>query len=327
MSGKCSTRKLPNPPGPLPRVVGPILHLTGGGGLANQRGGSVEVVNSDDYASSPSSNEITVLRRRTSFNPGNTASSQVIPPETDHDMDENQYLDTSVEESDTPADSTIHREQVLTGGRRRLQNWVTISDDEEDEDQYLDEQSCCLPKEPIHEHPLIDTDIDELDEDQQSDCLSDDLEGEHISPEIDDEMADDRSSDDSEGKHISPPTDDEMDEDQHSNCSSDDSEGEHISPQTDDEMDEDRQSVMSVEDHLSEGGTRHAESKAHYTHELQRSLWTRSQHLNGRVRPQNHFCSPESKHDSDAERASSGKAQGRDATAQCLSEEDGRRRT
>ncbi|KAA1110607.1 hypothetical protein PGT21_027242 [Puccinia graminis f. sp. tritici] len=201
-------------------------------------------------------------------------------------MDENQYLDTSVEESDTPADSTIHREQVLT-----------------------------------------DTDIDELDEDQQSDCLSDDLEGEHISPEIDDEMADDRSSDDSEGKHISPPTDDEMDEDQHSNCSSDDSEGEHISPQTDDEMDEDRQSVMSVEDHLSEGGTRHAESKAHYTHELQRSLWTRSQHLNGRVRPQNHFCSPESKHDSDAERASSGKAQGRDATAQCLSEEDGRRRT
>ncbi|KAA1077013.1 hypothetical protein PGT21_025080 [Puccinia graminis f. sp. tritici] len=327
MSGKCSTRKLPNPPGPLPRVVGPILHLTGGGGLANQRGGSVEVVNSEDYASSPSSNEITVLRRRTSFNPGNTASSQVIPPETDHDMDENQYLDTSVEESDTPADSTIHREQVLTGGRRRLQNWVTISDDEEDEDQYLDEQSCRLPKEPIYEHPLIDTDIDELDEDRQSDCLSDDLEGEHISPEIDDEMADDRSSDDSEGKHISPPTDDEMDEDRHSNCSSDDSEGEHISPQTDDEMDEDRQSVMSVEDHLSEGGTRHAESKAHYTHGLQRSLWTRSQHLNGRVRPQNHFCSPESEHDSDAERASSGKAQGRDATAQCLSEEDGRRRT
>ncbi|KAA1139339.1 hypothetical protein PGTUg99_037803 [Puccinia graminis f. sp. tritici] len=319
--------RLTNPSTSCSSNVRKVLNQKGGGGLANQRGGSVEVVNSDDYASSPSSNEITVLRRRTSFNPGNTASSQVIPPETDHDMDENQYLDTSVEESDTPADSTIHREQVLTGGRRRLQNWVTISDDEEDEDQYLDEQSCRLPKEPIHKHPLIDTDIDELDEDRQSDCLSDDLEGEHISPEIDDEMADDRLSDDSEGKHISPPTDDEMDEDRHSNCSSDDSEGEHISPQTDDEMDEDRQSVMSVEDHLSEGGTRHAESKAHYTHGLQRSLWTRSQHLNGRVRPQNHFCSPESEHDSDAERASSGKAQGRDATAQCLSEEDGRRRT
>ncbi|KAA1115983.1 hypothetical protein PGTUg99_028683 [Puccinia graminis f. sp. tritici] len=237
------------------------------------------------------------------------ASSQVIPPETNHHMDENQHVDTSAEESDTPANSTTHREQVLT-----------------DEDQYLDEQSCRLPKEPIHERPLIDTDIDELDEDRQSDCLLDDLEGEHISPEINDEMADDRHSDclsdDSEGEHISPPTNNEMDEDRHSNRSSDDSEGEHISPQTDDEMDEDQQSVMSVENHLSEGGTRHAESKAHYTHGLRRSLRTRSQHLNGCVRPRNHFCSPESEHDSDAERASSGKAQRRDATARCSSEED-----